>query len=112
MDGGALQTAALPYTDLGGLRARAGEVVMAAGSPTESPLVLRGGRNSAKHEVLRRSSDIAMDPAYLSIPEPVEFPTEGGLTAHAFYYAPRNKGIAGPADERPPLLGTSHGGPA
>jgi hypothetical protein len=32
-----------------------------------------------------------IDEGYLSAPEAVEFPTEGGLTAHMNYYAPRNK---------------------
>ena len=33
------------------------------------------------------------------------------LTAHALYYPPANAGFAGPADELPPLLVMSHGGP-
>ena len=45
------------------------------------------------------------------MPEAIEFPTEGGLTAHAFYYAPKNKDYAAPEGERPPLLVISHGGP-
>ena len=28
-------------------------------------------------------------------PEPIEFPTDGGQTAHAFYYAPRNRDVSG-----------------
>ncbi len=32
-----------------------------------------------------------IDEGYLSAPEAVEFPTEGGLTAHMNFYAPRNK---------------------
>jgi len=41
----------------------------------------------------------------------IEFPTEGGQTAHAFYYAPTNCDFQGPDDETPPLLVRSHGGP-
>jgi dipeptidyl aminopeptidase/acylaminoacyl peptidase len=41
----------------------------------------------------------------------VEFPTEGGRTAHALYYPPRHPELRGPDDERPPLLVESHGGP-
>jgi dipeptidyl aminopeptidase/acylaminoacyl peptidase len=61
--------------------------------------------------VLRRSWDIPVDPGYVSAAEAVEFPTEGGATAHAFYYGPRNKDYAAPPGERPPLLVISHGGP-
>lgn len=32
-----------------------------------------------------------IDEGYLSAPEAVEFPTEGGLIAHMNFYAPRNK---------------------
>jgi dipeptidyl aminopeptidase/acylaminoacyl peptidase len=61
--------------------------------------------------VLRRSTSIAFDPGYLSVPSAIEFPTEGGKTAHAFYYPPRNRDFAAPPGERPPLLVVSHGGP-
>jgi dipeptidyl aminopeptidase/acylaminoacyl peptidase len=52
-----------------------------------------------------------VDPGYVSAPRPVEFPTEGGLTAHALYYPPTNPDYVAPADERPPLIVVSHGGP-
>ena len=47
-------------------------------------------------EELRLSSDVQVDAAYISTPEPIEFPTEDGRTAHAFYYAPRNKNFVAP----------------
>ena len=50
-------------------------------------------------------------PSILSAPRAIEFPTEGGLTAHAFFYPPANKDFTGPSDERPPLIVMSHGGP-
>ena len=67
--------------------------------------------------MLRRSSDVAVDAGYLSTPQSIEFPTEGGLTAHGIYYPPTNRDFAAPAGElppvgeRPPLLVLSHGGP-
>ena len=65
----------------------------------------------ASVDVLKESEAITVDPEYLSAPRAIEFPTEGGLTAHAFFYPPANKDFAGPADERPPLIVMSHGGP-
>ena len=44
-------------------------------------------------------------------PEAIEFPTDGGKTAHAFYYPPTNRDFRGPAGEKPPLLVMIHGGP-
>jgi dipeptidyl aminopeptidase/acylaminoacyl peptidase len=66
---------------------------------------------SGRLDVLRRSSSAEVDPAYLSVPRALEFPTEGGLTAHAFHYPPTNPDYEAPAGERPPLLVISHGGP-
>jgi dipeptidyl aminopeptidase/acylaminoacyl peptidase len=54
---------------------------------------------------------VALDPTYISVPQPIEFPTEHALTAHGYYYAPRNPDYQAPAGELPPLLVISHGGP-
>jgi len=47
----------------------------------------------------------------VSVPRPIEFPTEGGAVAHAFFYPPRNRDYVGPPGEKPPLIVMSHGGP-
>ncbi len=60
---------------------------------------------------LRSSSRIEVDPGYISIPQEVEFPTEAGKTAYAFFYRPHNKDYNAPENEKPPLLVLSHGGP-
>ena len=62
-------------------------------------------------DVLKESEEITVDAAYLSAPRAIEFPTEGGLTAHAFFYPPANKDFTGPPGELPPLMVMSHGGP-
>ncbi len=61
--------------------------------------------------VLRSSRQTSIPDAYLSAPEPVEFPTENGLTAHGLFYRPANPDFNGPQDENPPLMVISHGGP-
>jgi dipeptidyl aminopeptidase/acylaminoacyl peptidase len=60
---------------------------------------------------LRPSSRVDIDEGYLSIARAIEFPTENELTAHAFFYAPANCDYEAPAEERPPLIVISHGGP-
>ena len=62
-------------------------------------------------EVVRRSVADAVDRKYISPARAIDFPTDGGRTAHALFYEPRNADFAAPADERPPLLVLSHGGP-
>jgi len=61
--------------------------------------------------ILRRSSSLEIDEAYLSRPQAIEFPTTGGLTAYAFLYPPTNGEYQGPEGELPPLIVESHGGP-
>jgi dipeptidyl aminopeptidase/acylaminoacyl peptidase len=52
-----------------------------------------------------------LDPAYVSVPRPLDFPTTGGDVAHALFYPPANPEFRGPDDERPPLIVRIHGGP-
>jgi dipeptidyl aminopeptidase/acylaminoacyl peptidase len=100
-----------PYTEIWDVRATSGHVVFGAGSPSEPASIVRLDLATRQLEVLRRSSTIAIDTGYLSIPRAIEFPTEHGLTAHAFFYAPHNRDYSAPPGERPPLLVKSHGGP-
>jgi dipeptidyl aminopeptidase/acylaminoacyl peptidase len=93
------------------LRIHQGGVVFAGGSPVLPAALVHVDVESGGTEMLRRSSTLELDPDYLSQPEAVEFPTEGGLTAHALYYPPRNPRMRGPEDDLPPLLVESHGGP-
>ena len=66
---------------------------------------------AAAYDVVRRGRPAPIDPAYISRPEAVVFPTEDGLTAHAHFYAPVNPDFTAPAGELPPLLVIVHGGP-
>jgi dipeptidyl aminopeptidase/acylaminoacyl peptidase len=103
----------LPYTSFypPQLRALGDRVAAIAGSSTLSPAVVVIDPASGQVETLRRSRDVDLDPGHLSVARPVEFPTEGGVTAHALYYPPTNADARGPDGERPPLLVMSHGGP-
>jgi dipeptidyl aminopeptidase/acylaminoacyl peptidase len=60
---------------------------------------------------VRRSTNIQVDPGYLSLPETIEFPTSNNLTAWGFYYRPINRDFEAPVEEKPPLIVMSHGGP-
>ncbi|MFO7742227.1 MAG: S9 family peptidase [Anaerolineae bacterium] len=101
----------VPYTDIGYVRAAAGRVVFCGGSPTEPRSVVQLDLDTGDTEVLRRSSEVPVGEAYLSRPRTIDFPTEGGWEAHAFFYPPKNASFTGPAHAGPPLLVISHGGP-
>jgi dipeptidyl aminopeptidase/acylaminoacyl peptidase len=101
----------VPYTSISAVRAGPGFAILLAGSPTEADSIVRLEMASGKLETLARSTQVSVRPEYLSLPEAIEFPTEGGLTSHALYYRPKNGDYAGPVGERPPLIVMSHGGP-
>ncbi len=104
-----------PFTDIRYVRAakwkEGGQVVMRAGSATEPVAIIRFDLEKQSIEQVRRSHNLEIDAEFLSIPRAVEFPTEAGLTAHAFFYPPKNRDFRAPSGERPPLLVESHGGP-
>jgi dipeptidyl aminopeptidase/acylaminoacyl peptidase len=85
--------------------------LLGVGSPTEPSAVVRLDLDTRRIEVLRSETAVTIDRGYLSIPQPIEFPTDADRTAYAIYYAPKNRDCAAPAGERPPLLVMSHGGP-
>ncbi len=108
---GHLEAMETPYTDIWSVRAAPGRALFAAGSPTEPASIVEVDLESTELRVLHRSTDVSVDPAYVSLPQPIEFPTDHGLAAHAFYYPPKNPDYSAPAGELPPLLVVSHGGP-
>jgi dipeptidyl aminopeptidase/acylaminoacyl peptidase len=108
---GELAPIASKYTDIQYLRAADGQAVFRAVSPTDPAAIVRLDVATGKLEVLRQAMNISLDEGYISAPEAIEFPTEGGLTAHGLYYRPRNGDYRAPAGELPPLLVQSHGGP-
>ncbi|MDA4125671.1 MAG: S9 family peptidase [Thaumarchaeota archaeon] len=108
---GELQEIPLPYTDYFGVLTWPGNALLVVGSPAVPLSIVKLDLKTLETNVLRRSRPEIVDPGYLSSPETIQFPTEQGKTAFAFYYPPRNKDYRAPTGERPPLLVMSHGGP-
>ncbi|MGF1538547.1 MAG: S9 family peptidase [Elainellaceae cyanobacterium] len=101
----------LPYTGLGSLQVNASGVAFIGASPNRVSAVATLDLETGETHELQQSSQIDLDPAYLSAPETVEFPTIGGKSAYGFYYAPKNQDFVAPEGDRPPLLVKIHGGP-
>ena len=108
---GALTTVPTPFTDVGTLHLNARHVAFTAGSPTMPMSLMRHDLTDSSTTRLRSSSAATLDDGYVSRAQAIEFPTENGLTAHAFYYPPTNGDYAAPEGEKPPLIVISHGGP-
>ena len=102
-----------PYSEMSraDIRASSGRAVMEAASASLPDALLSFDLDTEEISVIRQSRSVPVEDGYISMPEPIEFSTDGGLTAHAFYYPARNVNYAGMDGEKPPLLVISHGGP-
>jgi len=135
----AIRPLACPLTTFSSLAIYGGKLAVVAGGATRAAAVSLLDPETGTPTEVRRSTTVDVDPAYLSAPEPIEFPTgyEPGsvtgplaeelgrgapasgardaagasLTAHALYYPPANADFRGPDAEKPPLLVMNHGGP-
>jgi dipeptidyl aminopeptidase/acylaminoacyl peptidase len=101
----------LPYSYISGVSVAGDRAFVTAGGPAEAEALVEIELQGGKPRVVRVGSPLALDPEGVSIPEPIEFPTDGGKTAHAFYYPPANRDFRGPDGEAPPLVVMVHGGP-
>ena len=110
-DKGRLDAIPTPHEELEGIRVRGRQAVYQGGAPERQSELVRIDLVSGETEVLRRSSTLHIERAFLSIPEAIEFGTGSGLTAYAFFYPPKNDLFRAPEGAKPPLLVVSHGGP-
>lgn len=113
VEDGPLHTYDLPFTQIGtvSVQQATNSVIFLGGSPTDPGGVVRLDIETGEWEWLRRASETEFDPESISVAQPMSWPSDGGATAHGFYYAPVNPRFVAPEGERPPLLVKSHGGP-
>jgi len=109
----------LPFTVVRSIRAAGSDsVALVAATPVAEKSVCRvhlgPGADVTGIETIRAPrdlGDLGVDVALLSRPEPIQFPSAGGRTAHALFYRPQNPAGQAPPEARPPLLVAIHGGP-
>jgi dipeptidyl aminopeptidase/acylaminoacyl peptidase len=109
---GRVETPDLPFTAYNGwsIAEHDGRLVTIAATETEGSAVVAIDPTSGRYEVVKRELNDDVDPRYVSRPEPIAFPGDGG-ESYGFYYAPANPEFTGPDDELPPLVVHVHGGP-
>ena len=110
-EGSDLRELEAPYSVVYSLAPLGERVALIAGMHTEGLQVAVVDPRTGDRELVRRGRRVLIDPAYISRPEAIVFPTEGGLSAHANYYPPANPDFVAPDGELPPLLVNVHGGP-
>lgn len=99
------------YTEFASVHCHGSKLAYLAASPVNFTRVVLEDVLSGETEVVRSSNTLDVPADYLSMPESLDYPTEGGKTAHAIYYPPTNPDYTAPEGERPPLLVHVHGGP-
>ncbi len=109
-DGGGLRGLSVPFTHIAALHPLGDRLVAIAASIVDPPAVVTIGLDGTS-EVMHRSRGSDLDPAWISRPEPITFPTSDQAVAHALWYPPTNPEFTGPPGEKPPLIVMSHGGP-
>ncbi|HRW04860.1 MAG TPA: prolyl oligopeptidase family serine peptidase [Caldilineaceae bacterium] len=105
-----LHTFNLTYTSLQTLSVQGDKLWLIGGSPTQGATLFQldlGGKTTT----VRESYTVDIEPTFFSTPEPIAFPTENNLTAHAIFYPPTTPLFTAPAEETPPLIVICHGGP-
>lgn len=128
-DRSGLRSIACAFTTFSGVAVTGATVAVIGGSATQGSTVALLDAADGELHFIRHGRPVAIDPGYLSPPEPISFPTSyspgsvagpivgeleaagGELQAHALYYPPANLDFRGPEGERPPLIVMSHGGP-
>jgi dipeptidyl aminopeptidase/acylaminoacyl peptidase len=96
---------------LSGIAAKGSRIALVLASPSDPPSLVEFDVDAGEERVVRRSLEVDLEPATISVPRGIEFPTGDGGTAHAFFYPPTSPEWEGPTDERPPLRVICHGGP-
>jgi len=108
--GGALEPLCT-FANAYSLHVHLAHAIFIAGAATEHEAVMHLNLADRSLHMLYSGSTLQVDPAFLSAPEVVSFPTSDNVIVHAFYYPPLNPFYQAPADELPPLIVFSHGGP-
>ncbi|MCB1740408.1 MAG: S9 family peptidase [Gammaproteobacteria bacterium] len=108
---GEWSSAPFELSALSALACTRGRAVVVSSSATTPAAVTCWDTHSNDCRVLKTAVALRIDPEYVAAPEPLTFATSGDDIAHGFLYRPRNKRFEPEANERPPLIVISHGGP-
>ena len=107
----ALKPIETPFTAISQTHCAGDQVIFIGASPRLSSSIVSYRLHTRDFEILRRSRESEVDASFISQPQPIEFPTENGLTAYGYFYRPKNPEYTAQRHEKPPLVVISHGGP-
>jgi dipeptidyl aminopeptidase/acylaminoacyl peptidase len=87
------------------------EAVALAGGPDRPLGVYALELPGMRPRLVADAGPLPLDPAWIALPEPMNFPTGNGEQAHALFYPPNNPMFRGPPGALPPVIVKCHGGP-
>ena len=108
---GEIEPVRAEFTDIADLAVGPSSALLVASSPRRAAAVVEMPRAGGEMSVLRQSVPAGIGEGYVSLAEPVTFPTGDGDTCHGFFYPPGNPDHAGPEGALAPLIVLAHGGP-
>lgn len=108
---GVLTPIETPFSVIRELQVCADAVYFVGASPTAEAALVRLGLADGQVTRVSAPPTRTIDPASVSVPEAIDFPTGDGEVAHAFFYRPTSARFCGPTGAKPPCIVVSHGGP-
>ena len=108
---GELEEIDVPFELFWELQVHSGKCYFVGSKANDYAVLASLDLRSGEVEEIQPTGKLDIAANYLSTPEAIEFVTEGGMTAHAFYYPPANPDFTAPEHELPPLIVQIHGGP-
>jgi dipeptidyl aminopeptidase/acylaminoacyl peptidase len=111
LEKGNLKKIDIPFQTIWNLSISHDDLYFMGSSPQIPPSLVKLDLKTGHWSTIKKNQELFASLDYFSGAEKIEFPTENGLTAHAFYYPPKNPDYKAPEKELPPLLVLSHGGP-
>ncbi|NUO51084.1 MAG: S9 family peptidase [Polyangiaceae bacterium] len=108
---GAVETLTTELRHIGELACRGDKALFLCGWAGGGTRLVEMDLGTRSLRVVRNALEGAIDPADISTPEAISYPTSGGATAHANFYPPKSSRFTGPANARPPVVVVVHGGP-
>lgn len=108
LDGQGLRPIPCSANTITAMTAAADRIVLLAGFPDRPTAIIDLDPAGDSETVIRASTDAELDPALLSVAQPIRF---GDPEAYAWFYPPTNPEHTAPEGELPPLMVRSHGGP-
>lgn len=86
-------------------------LVFMGSSPTQLEGVIVMDLKTRKTTLVKPASIAKVDPAYISVAQPITYPTTDNMVSHALYYPPKNPDYSAEPGTLPPILVQVHGGP-